>query len=317
MDCEHSEWGGEISGRDFTVRLKNEKLPGEVMRTGLFHALKLFLKNKYEEITSGRFLVDTVGFTNYHTFQMISKSEWMYEHTKEQFEVQIMKEAEVIYNLNHQEIYGKSGNKIGEWDFGPQRNRKKREPSKDLYYDDRHRVRADIDSFSEFIDSMGNIPDFFSAYNTEEWQKQEAVRRLRLLGVSEKEIHEFEEKMLIPKVEIKKDGRIKRSEYSELDRELNDFCDWRYNSVLESLNGGLPYMKFCNDGVIPMEAWLYVEPFIDEREQYQSELENDSKQLILSAFVFSGMNFFTLKWSEHEYGSIVIEKTGDGPVRTG
>ena len=317
MDCENSKWN-EIFDYDITVKLKNEKLPGEVMRTGLFHALRIFLKRKYEDVNSERFLVDTVGFTNYHTFRMISKSEWMRGHTEEQFEVQILKEAEVIYNINNQEIYGKLGNKIGEWDFCPQRNRGEREPSQDLYYDGSHRVRADIDSYADFLDAIGNIPDFFRTYNTEEWQKQEAVRRLRLLGVSEKEIHEFEEKMLIPTIEMEKDGRIKRSEYSEFERELNDFFhNWRFEPVLKSLNGGLPYIKFYNDGKIPMEAWLYVEPLIDDREQYQSELENGSKQLIMSAFVFSGRNIFTSEWSEHEYGSIVIERTDDGPVRTG
>ena len=127
----------------------------------------------------------------------------------------------------------------------------------------------------------------------------------------------FEEKMLIPKVEVERDGRIKRSEYSEFEREVNELT-WRrrLEPVLKPLKGGLPYIEFCNDGEISMEAWLYVEPLIDDREQYQAEMENDSEQLIMSALACSYRHTFFSKQSEYEYGSIVIERTEDGPVRT-
>ena len=81
FQCLHLEDGLE---KDFKVRCRDESSPAELMRTGMFHALKCYLNNSYEYMDhSGeagsvyeRYPVDTAGFLNHHTYQRILKSRW-------------------------------------------------------------------------------------------------------------------------------------------------------------------------------------------------------------------------------------------------
>lgn len=313
---------GEINDRSFWVTA--EETPRETMERGIFTALKYYLKMYYEDMeqygkkdpVSERLLVDTVGFCNYHTFQKIAGSCWMYDHTEEQIEIQIIEEEGITYSIKNGEIYGDSGGWLGKFKFQCVKSGET-EQGRVLYYDDSHFVNADIASFADVIAAMRKIPEFFRKYNTEAWQIKEAVKRLRFLGVSEKEIKDFEERRLIPKVEIEPDGSVKRGCYDDL--KIGMYDHWR--SVLgwefRALRGGMPYLQFCNKGVISMKAWLYVEPLIDEREAYRSEMVKGSSRQIMTAVVFRQDPVALNWWAEYEYGSIMIELTEDGPVRTG
>ncbi len=69
-----------------------------------------------------------------------------------------------------------------------------------------------------------------------------------------------------------------------------------------------------------MDAYLFVEDLVCEREICQKEMKKDSKQQILTALVFfEDYNYgsFIALSRGHEFGSIVIEITDDGPVRVG
>ena len=133
-------------------------------------------------------------------------------------------------------------------------------------------------------------------------QKREAAERLRFLGVSEKDIRAFEEQGMIPAVVQLPDGTVKREMRS---------ADMNRSIMKKAFRGNLPYLTFVSKGFIPMDAYLYVEENSDEREMYRREMVQGSRKQFMSAVVFSD---FGQDW---EYGSIEIELTEDGPLRTG
>ncbi|MCR5650302.1 MAG: hypothetical protein K6F86_03905 [Lachnospiraceae bacterium] len=305
--------------RDLHVPLKTEITPKEVIYKVVFDALKYFLPLQYENIEYDRslygkadpdeFVASTVGLTYHHSFQKIRLTDWFSKHMEYDYEIRVTGENGKEYVIKENNIFDPSGMKIGEFDICrlPVENEKEDE----LYYDGYHRVCADVHNFRDYLEAIGNIPDFFERYNTEGWQVEEAVKRLRFLGVSEKEIEDFEKKGIIPRVTKNGDGSISRNDYDEFERECFEF-DWRINSsnVLGRLRGGLPYLCFRSRGAIPMEAYLYVEYLEEERDIYQNELKEGDKKSAISAIVLSG-------YHDYEFGSIEVELTEDGPVRTG
>lgn len=133
-------------------------------------------------------------------------------------------------------------------------------------------------------------------------QKKEAAERLKFLGVSEKDIRAFEDRGMIPAVIQLPDGKVKREMRA---------ADFSRSSMKKAFRGNLPYLTFVSRGFIPMDAYLYVEENSAEREFYRGEMVQGSKKQIMSAVVFSDER------QHWEYGSIEIELTEDGPVRTG
>lgn len=110
---------GDIREHDFRVQLKGT--PSDMMRAGIFIALSHLLKESYEwlegeeprDATQERFLVDTIGFCNLHTYRKILRSEWMQEHTEEEIEVRVSGK-EGVRILKGQDICDERGEKIGE-----------------------------------------------------------------------------------------------------------------------------------------------------------------------------------------------------------
>ena len=66
--------------------MNRETTPDEIMRTGMFTALKQYLNRYYIDFSGEkdakyeRFFVDTVGLCYHPTYQSILKSEWMSNH---------------------------------------------------------------------------------------------------------------------------------------------------------------------------------------------------------------------------------------------
>ncbi len=338
----------DIMEHDFSIGEQAIALPWKPVEAGIFPALKYYLNLFYEDMSysfaedpiAERFLVDTIGFVNYHTYKRIKRSGWISEHMEEQTEAEIIEEGGETYSIKGSDIYNDSGEKLGELNFHYSYDRDKADShldnldkedsapdnteqntlfsmkssdiaSEKLYYDGDHYVNGDVGNFEYYVLVLVTLPEFFRKYNSEEWQRKEAVRRLRFLGVSEDEIKDFEENGWIPMVETDGNGNVSRGKNGAGDTFFSNL-GWRfyYHNVLKALRGGLPYLLFKSSGAIPMEAYLYIEPLIEERDIYRSEMKEGSQKQIMSAIVFSG-------WSDYEYGSIVVELTKDGPIRTG
>ncbi len=289
--------------------LKSEITPLQMLQKTVYIALKRFLNISYDYAPDPDFVVGTVGFIYYHSYQKIKSSGWLSEHMKYNYEIRMKGEDGIEYTVKEDEILDPSGKKLGEVSIcGLIRGKTQKDD--ELYYDEYHRVHADVANFRDYLEAIGNIPEFFERYNTERWQIEEAVKRLRFLGVSEKEIKDFEKYGIIPMVTHNGDGSISHSDYEKYERKWFK-QDWRFESreVLKCLRGGLPYLRFRSYGAIPMDAYLYVEYLEEERELYSNELKEGEKTLLMSAIVFSGYDY--------EFGSIELELTKDGPIRVG
>ncbi len=310
----------------YIIKISDEITPWEVMREGIFFALKCRLQSSYEDwydedksYDGDRFFVDTIGYCYYHSFQRIIRNGWTQEHMQEETQIKITGKDGINYFVKNSFIYGEDESNLGTLELYPWRPGTRWEARKELYYNWYHHIHADVSSFEEYMEALSGIPEFFRAYHSESWQMKEAAERLRLLGISEKEIRDFEEKKIIPVIESGKNG-ILRKKFEAGQYKGVGKGGWSYSMEypLKCLKGGIPYLLFRDKGEIPMYAFLYVEPLISEAQFYRSELKKKKKRLTVSAIVFTTYyeNLFE-KSCQYEYGSIVIEKTSDGPIRVG
>ncbi|MCR5488205.1 MAG: hypothetical protein K6F35_11910 [Lachnospiraceae bacterium] len=306
---------GEILENEFAIPVNTVSTPEEMMDKAAYLSLKRFLGFVYSDWEGDlekydQFFMNTVALTNYHTFRRIKLSGWLDHHTDRECEIRVWGDDGREYMIKDGELLDFSGRKLCEVDV-TRLSRGKKKKDDELYYDEYHRVHAGVVNIRDYLEAIGSIPDFFERHNTEDWQFKEAVKRLRFLGVSEKEIEDFENSGIIPRVTQNRDESISRNDYEEYERKW--FArDWRMEltGVLKALRGGIPYLHFKSTGAIPMDAYLYVEYMEEEHALYSNELKEGEKTLVLSAIVFSG-------YDDYEFGSIEVELTGDGPVRIG
>ena len=176
----------------------------------------------------------------------------------------------------------------------------------------------DKSDFSDLLEALWNLPDYFKENYLESEQRQEAVRRLRILGVSEEEIEDFETNGIIPVVEDSP-NEIRHGKAAEFHgmfymRQNDSFVPL----VCSALYGNLPYLIFDSRGVIPMVAILYVEDKREDTVSYQMEFKENRDELVLTALGAAGGKYGTAMASNcTEYGSIVVKLTKNGPERIG
>lgn len=301
---------------DYTVDIEKCVAPWPALIESVFQSLRRILPMQYElweDWGSGadtNAVAATIGFTNRHTFERIRRSGFFFDgkRVESDYRITVVGDDGSEYWVNDNGVYEKDGNKVaGIWYEKP---REKEDCPKVLYTcrdDEGQLLFIRSGSFSDTIRLLSQIPNHYREYTPGYLQKEEAVRRLRFLGVSEEQIAEFEKNGEVPFVTTDFDESIIRS--SGTMAFLYSDRGWYLD---EAYSGLMPYLAFRSGGAIPMVAYLYVEALRSESEIYRSELKEGKKQLIMTAIVKTLQPPY-----DCEIGSIVVEMTENGPIRVG